>query len=1042
MSDSPPLENHGSEASSGAEKSPRKKKSLLRFFLKSVVLLLLLILLPIGFLLIRPTTFDLSRFAEEIVRQITEALGREVAIDGDILFMTGFVPSIRVEKITLENPEGWGAEGNFAYLERFQTSVDLIELFNSEINIDDIHIEGLTLSLERNADGLGNWEGLAGFESDSETGEAIISDLDENDVLEGLDLDFRELGAINVENISVSYRDPEHPRKTVLELDHLVGHARYRQAMQLSIDGTFLKLPFHGDIEAGTLTDLRARRAEWPIGLKGKLGSNSLHMEGQLSAKDFSVPGVIRFDLDIPHIDELMPITGELPDFGSLHLEGEARRTSEHHYSLPDLTGHVGKEDVSGSLKLDLSGKYPRIDGGLTIAAIDVKDLQKLRNGGDGRKAKKEGVGEVGEEILENLPEAMLPVMGRLRLDIGAVKGTAEEIDLKDIELEITTEKGLVVAEVNLNFVGTPLRGGLTLKREKFNKTLSFDLNLKSEKADLSDLIAFYTKHDRYKGSFERMRYKIGGTGETLVDAWFARRVDLEVDEAKMTYRGDGEEWRFFVSRGTMLRKGREPGEIKLRGVISEAPFDVTLTYESEILGNKTGTYFHSIGGQVADLEFRIENKIDEEAERGDANFSFFLRGGRLDKLDLIYEMDLPPMGPYSAKGVFQKTGSVIEFHQVALEIGSSRLKGSWRYEERDKRPRLSLDLNAATLQLDDFAFDQWSPTESKKEKSLDLLDKGRLAQATTLPSILSHQVLSEFDMLLKLEVGEVLSGKDKLGRGSLTAVLEDSRLKVEPLKLAVPGGYFEGNLLFYPKANGTLDWKLHLNAEAFELGVIARRAKPDATLSALANIEADLSAEDASFGRPQLKVATGKLNLEVCPQNVDAGSLDIWATNLIWAILPSIGSGNQSKINCLIARLRLENGVMFPEMLALDTSTLRVGAEGQIDLAGDQYDLRLTPFPKRPQMFSMELPVGVKGTLDAPKIETGSLASVRALGRIAANSVLFPVKFIVDERLPEDGSDFCPCVDAGTPKKRVKESAPPKKKEGKKGFFRRLFEK
>ena len=146
--------------------------------------------------------------------------------------------------------------------------------------------------------------------------------------------------------------------------------------IQLSLDGTFLHLPFHGNIQAGTLTDLRARRAEWPLDMKGKLGTTSFHMEGQLSAKDFSVPGVILFDLEIPHIDELMPITGELPNFGSLQLSGEARRTSEYHYTLPDLTGHVGKEGVSGSLKLDLSGEYPRIDGGLKFAAIDVQVFQ------------------------------------------------------------------------------------------------------------------------------------------------------------------------------------------------------------------------------------------------------------------------------------------------------------------------------------------------------------------------------------------------------------------------------------------------------------------------------------------------------------------------------------------------------------------------------------------------------------------------------------------------------------------------------------------
>ncbi len=1027
MSDSSsPLEKD--EQKHGMEKKPEKKRSILGFFLKAAIFLLLLLLLPIVFLLVRPTTFDLSRFAEKIDSQITEALGREVSIDGDILFVTGLVPSVRVEKITVDNPEGWGTEGHFAYLERFETSVDLAELFHQEVNIDDVQIDGLTLFLERNAENLGNWEGFAALRSDAEP--------EVDDEIEGLDLDFKELGGINIDNIRVNYRELGQPEKTILKLDHLEGAAKYGEAVKLSLDGKFLRLPFHGKIEAGTLTDLRARKVEWPYDLKGKLGSTSFHMAGQLSARDFAPPGIIRFDLDVPRLVELLPFTGELPKIESIQLSGEARRTSKDHYTMPKLTGRIGKDEISGSINLDISGSLPRIDGGLEISSIS---LEVFRKDEKSRVEEKVEIKDVGGEILEKLPESMLPLLGRLRLKIGKIRGIAKETALKNIDLEITVETGEAVATVEADFARIPLNGRLALSRDKLNNTLSFDLNLNSEQAEVSKLIGYYSHSDRFMGRFKKLRYKIGGTGKTLVEAWYQRRVALEVNDAEMTYRGEGEEWRFVVSKATMLRKGHELGEIQLTGIISDAPFDVSLTYESEFLGEKTGTYFHSMEGKVSDLEFHIENEIDEGAERGDANFSFFLKGGSLDKLDLIYEMDLPPMGPYTAKGVFQKTGGVLDFHQVALEIGSSRMKGSWRYEEGAERPLISLDLNAATLQVDDFSFDHWSPTESKKVASLDLLEKGGLAQATVLPSVLSYQVLSRIDMRLNLEVGEVLSGKDKLGRGSLTAMLENSRLKIEPLKLAVPGGYFEGHLMFHPKVNGTLDWKLHLSADSFEIGVLARRAKPDSTLSALANIDADLSAEDASFGRPQLKEATGKLHIEVCPRNVDAGALDIWASNLIWAILPTIGAGNQSKINCLIARLRLEKGVIYPETLALDTSRLRVGAEGKIDLAGNKYDLKLTPFPKNPHMFSMELPVGVKGTLDTPKIETGSLSSVRALGRIAANTVLFPVKFLVDDRLPEDGSDLCHCVEEKSPKKQKKESVAPEKKK-KKGFFRRLF--
>lgn len=1033
----PPTEDSGDEL---RQQDVRKKNSVIGFFLKSLVGLLLLLSLLVGFFIIRPTTFDLSRYAEEIDRQVTTALGRDVSIEGDILFVTGLIPAVRVEKIRVENPRGWGKQESFAFLERIETSVDLLELFNREINIDDIRIAGLTLSLERNTAGIGNWEDFAEIKEDEAKGDSFATGSRENDKLEGLDLDFMELGGVTIEDIKVSYRDTGKTEKTVFELDRLVGSAKLGLPVEFIIAGTFLDLPFSGKVKGGTLTRLRARKQEWPIELTGKLGDSSFHLDGQFAARGFNPPGLLRVELDIPKLSQLVPLTGELPDFGSIHLSGEARRTSKYNYSLPEVTGSIGKGKVSASLKLDLSGEVPRVEGEIKSSAINLKLFK--RNDEGGKSGKEEGGQQVEAKLrekLKKLPKNLLPLVGHLRLQVGEVRGVSKQVAVKNIDLELSVEKGQALAEVKVEFAGTPLRGRLALKRERAEDDISFDLDLKSEHAELSELIDHYAKSDRFKGSFEKMRYKIDGSGRTLVDAWFERRVAVEVDGAKMTYFGDDTEWNFFVSKGTMVRKGSELGEMQLTGGVGDAPFEIALAYESEFLGKGARTYFHRLEGKVADLEFHLENQKGEESETGDAKFVFLVKGESLDELDSVYEMDLPPMGPYSAEGVFIKTGAVLEFQQVALQVGSSKVEGSGSYEKRGKRPTLALDLNAKTLQLDDFTFDHWS-SDKKKPTAAKLQRKGPIEKNTVLPSVFSHKILSRLDLSLKLDVGIVLSGKDRLSKGNLIAELKDSRLKIEPLKLGVPGGFLNGNLLFHPKANGQVDWKVHLEAKDFELGVLARRAKPESTLSALADIDADLSASDASFGRPQLKEASGKLNLTVCPRNLDAAALDIWATNLIFAVLPNLGLTNKSKINCLIAHLSLENGVILPEMLALDTTRLRVGGEGKIDLARDEYDLRLTPYPKSPQLFSMELPIGVKGSLNEPKVETGSFAGVRAAGRIAANTVLFPVKFIVNERLPKDGSDICPCSgESPAPEKQKKESAPPEKPK-KKGFFSRLF--
>ena len=59
-----------------------------------------------------------------------------------------------------------------------------------------------------------------------------------------------------------------------------------------------------------------------------------------------------------------------------------------------------------------------------------------------------------------------------------------------------------------------------------------------------------------------------------------------------------------------------------------------------------------------------------------------------------------------------------------------------------------------------------------------------------------------------------------------------------------------------------------------------------------------------------------------------------------------------------------------------------------------------------------------IKGTLDEPVIGTGRLPLTRTVGRIAVNTVLFPLDVLVGKRLPADGSDVCPCSESYTGRK------------------------
>ena len=179
---------------------------------------------------------------------------------------------------------------------------------------------------------------------------------------------------------------------------------------------------------------------------------------------------------------------------------------------------------------------------------------------------------------------------------------------------------------------------------------------------------------------------------------------------------------------------------------------------------------------------------------------------------------------------------------------------------------------------MDDFSSPEWSPVSD---------DSGNDDSGFT--PLFSHAALSEFDGEFRLEVGEVLSGRDRLRQGRVTARLENSRLTLSQLVLGIPGGEFAGDGLFHPKADGNLDWHFDLSAQNFDVGVIARRTDPDTVFRGLANIDVNVEANGVPYGKPHLREATGSLEIDFCPENLDSGSMDIWVKNLVLLLLPRL---------------------------------------------------------------------------------------------------------------------------------------------------------
>ncbi|MDX1433897.1 MAG: AsmA family protein, partial [Gammaproteobacteria bacterium] len=107
-----------------------------------------------------PLLVDPNDYKETVVEAVKDRTGRDLRIPGNIE-LTVF-PWIGVElgEAELSNAEGF-TEPVFARTEKVNVRVKLLPLLSRRLEMDTVTIHGLTLNLERNARGRGNWEDLA-----------------------------------------------------------------------------------------------------------------------------------------------------------------------------------------------------------------------------------------------------------------------------------------------------------------------------------------------------------------------------------------------------------------------------------------------------------------------------------------------------------------------------------------------------------------------------------------------------------------------------------------------------------------------------------------------------------------------------------------------------------------------------------------------------------------------------------------------------------------------------------------------------------------
>jgi AsmA protein len=163
--------------------------------------------LVIGAVSIFVATFDVNDYKERIADLIEEKTGRKLTFTGDIRMTYFPVLGVAVEGASLSNAAGFG-ETPMAKVRTAGIAVKIMPLFSGQVRFRRVFLDGLELSLTRNAEGISNWDDL----TSRDTG-AAPSDPSGKEGETSLEL---ELAGLIVKDASLLWKDEQSGTSIVL----------------------------------------------------------------------------------------------------------------------------------------------------------------------------------------------------------------------------------------------------------------------------------------------------------------------------------------------------------------------------------------------------------------------------------------------------------------------------------------------------------------------------------------------------------------------------------------------------------------------------------------------------------------------------------------------------------------------------------------------------------------------------------------------------------------------------------------------------------
>ena len=528
-----------------------------------------------------------EKVATLAAQQFSRITGRELVISGSVSPSFYPVLGVKTGQISVANAE-WSEEGPLLQAASMEIAVDIASLMSGDVRITGLQLTDPVIVLERNAEGLANWDfravsGGGGTAGPDTPGAGTPFTLDKAAMTGGTlrYIDHAAQTTVEMNQIMVEARMPDFNGPATIS-----GSAR-TSGQDVALSGTIAQFaPFL----SGRLV---------PVTLSAQVGAADLGFDGQLSTAPLAAEGALIADLgDMTALFGLAGMAApQLPEglgARSVALKGAVTLTPERSVHLRDGVITLDGNTLSGDIDFVTAAERPKLSAKL-VAGDMVLGLAATQAGGGGAAPS------------AGWSTAAIDVSGLATMD-AAIALTANSLDLGSaktgpLKVLVTVDRARAVFDLReLAVYGGGVTGQFVVNGRK---GLSVGGDLRFAGIALQPMLSGLAGYDRLTGTGD-MDLKFLGVGnseaalmQTLSGAGTLSLTKGEFSGVDVpgilrtldtSYVGDGTKTVFDAVTGSF---GIEGGILRNDDLVLEAP-GLTAT------GNGT------IGIGRRDLDFRL----------------------------------------------------------------------------------------------------------------------------------------------------------------------------------------------------------------------------------------------------------------------------------------------------------------------------------------------------------------------------------------------------------------------------------------------------